>query len=64
MLKVSRYGYYKFISSSPSKREEDNKLLLKKIKQIHSASRETYGSPRIHAALLLGFSHIFGPNWP
>lgn len=53
MLKVSRNGYYKFISSPPSTREEENKLLLTKIKLIHAKSRETYGSPRIHATLLL-----------
>ena len=29
-------------------------MLLKQIRQIHSESRETYGSPRIHAELTLG----------
>ena len=53
MLNVSRNGYYKFMRSSPSKREEENKSLLTKIKLIHAKSRETYGHPRIHAALLL-----------
>ena len=53
MLNVSRHGYYKFICSTPSKREEKNKSLLIKIKLIYAKSRKTYGSPRIHAALLL-----------
>ena len=53
MLNVSRHGYYKFIRSTPSTREEKNKCLLTKIKRIHAKSRATYGSPRIHAALLL-----------
>lgn len=53
MLNVSRNGYYKFLHSSPSKREEENNLFLVKIKRIHAKSRETYGSPRIHAALQL-----------
>jgi transposase InsO family protein len=53
MLNVSRHGYYKFIRSTPSKRAEKNKSLLTKIKLIHAKSRKTYGSPRIHAALLL-----------
>lgn len=51
MLNVSRNGYYKFLRSSPSKRAEENKSLLTKIKLIHVKSRETYGSPRVHAAL-------------
>jgi putative transposase len=53
MLHVSRNGYYKFLRSAPSKRTEENKSLLGKIKRIHAESRETYGSPRVHAALKL-----------
>lgn len=53
MLNVSRTGYYKYLRSPLSKREEKNKLLLAKIKLIHAKSRETYGSPRVHAALKL-----------
>jgi len=29
-------------------------MLLKQIRQIHEESRETYGSPRVHAELVLG----------
>ena len=53
LLKVSRNGYYQFLRTPESKREEENNALLTKIKRIHTKSRETYGSPRIHAALQL-----------
>jgi putative transposase len=33
---------------------QENELLLKQIEQIHVDSRETYGSPRVHAELTLG----------
>ena len=48
---VSRSGYYQFIKGRLSKRKEENKRLLIKIKACHDASRHTYGSPRIHADL-------------
>lgn len=53
MLNVSRNGYYKFLRSPLSKREGENESLLAKIKLFHAKSRETYGSPRVHAALQL-----------
>jgi transposase InsO family protein len=37
-----------------SPRDQENELLLKHIKRIHADSRETYGSPRVHAELTLG----------
>jgi putative transposase len=48
---VSRSGYYQFIHAKPSRREQEDERLLLKIKAIHQASRQTYGSPRIHAEL-------------
>lgn len=51
VFKVSRSGYYRFISAAPSARGIENKRLLGEIKKIHQASREVYGSPRIHAQL-------------
>lgn len=48
---VSRSGYYRFIKAGLSKRAKENMHLLTKIKAIHADSRQTYGSPRIHAAL-------------
>ena len=54
LLGVSRSGYYEWNNRPPSAREQDNELLLKHITTIHRQSRETYGSPRVHAELTLG----------
>jgi transposase InsO family protein len=51
VFKVSRSGYYRFISASLCNRKQENLRLLKEIKIIHAASRQVYGSPRIHAQL-------------
>ena len=49
---VSRGGYYTWRDRLPSKRTVEDKRLLDKIKKAHKASRETYGSPRIHQVLV------------
>jgi putative transposase len=54
VLNVSRSGYYEWLSRLDSPRAQENKLLLKQIRQIHDESRGTYGSPRVHAELTLG----------
>jgi len=51
VLGVSRSGYYAWIKRGPSCREQENMRLLEKIEHIHQESRETYGSPRIHAEM-------------
>jgi putative transposase len=51
VFKVSRSGYYRFISATPSARRIENMRLLEEIKAIHHGSRQVYGSPRIHAQL-------------
>lgn len=51
MLNVSTSGYYDWRKRQPSQREQANDQLLKAIRQAHEASRQTYGSPRIRAAL-------------
>jgi len=51
LFEISRSGYYRFISAQPSARHKENERLLEKIKAAHQDSRETYGSPRIHAEL-------------
>jgi putative transposase len=38
--------------------EQDNELLLKQIKQVHADSRGSYGSPRVHAELILGLGLV------
>jgi putative transposase len=48
---VSRSGYYQFIKVESSARDKENSRLLEKIKIAHKESRQTYGSPRIHAEL-------------
>jgi putative transposase len=51
MLGVSRSGYYAWRSRSPSKRSREDATLTAKIGEIHRRSRQTYGSPRVHAEL-------------
>ena len=52
-LGVSRSGYYASRARArPSERELRDGELLAKIREIHDASRGTYGSPRVHAQLL------------
>ena len=51
MLEVSRAAYYEWARQIPSARWRSNAALLARIKDIHTASRGTYGSPRVHAQL-------------
>jgi putative transposase len=51
MLGVSRSGYYDWKGRPPSKRNRENDALTETIREIHKRSRETYGSPRVHAEL-------------
>lgn len=54
VLKVSPSGFYEWRSRPPSPRQIADEELLETIRQIHSGSRGTYGSPRVHAELRLG----------
>ena len=53
-FEVSTSGYYDWVNRSthPSPRAQENALLVAQITQIHLASRETYGSPRIQQVLV------------
>jgi putative transposase len=51
VLSVSRSGYYDWRDRPPSRRSQQDVALTAKIYEIHRRSRETYGSPRIHAEL-------------
>ncbi len=51
MLGVPRSGYYRFLKAKPSSRRQDQERLTMKIRSIYEESRQTYGSPRIHAEL-------------
>jgi putative transposase len=50
-LQVSRSGYYAARGRAPSARQERQAVLTAQILEIHTASRETYGAPRVHAEL-------------
>ncbi len=51
MLGVSRSGYYGWRDRPPSDRDRADAALTQRIREIHRRSRQTYGSPRIHAKL-------------
>ena len=51
LLEVSRCGYYEFLNREISKRNVENQELIEELKKVHKDSRETYGSPRVHAKL-------------
>ena len=51
VLGVSTSGYYAWRKAKPSNRAQGDERLKRQIGHIHSASRGTYGVPRIHAEL-------------
>ena len=50
-VEVSKSGYYAWQKRPASERATENALLLARIRVIHDVSDQTYGSPRITAAL-------------
>ena len=52
-LEVSRSGFYAWLKrqGSESPKQRRDRELTERILRIHAESRETYGSPRIHAVL-------------
>lgn len=50
-FKVSQSGYHAWITRALSERRKDEGRLVSLIEKIHLGSRQTYGSPRIHAVL-------------
>jgi transposase InsO family protein len=51
VLGVSSSGFYAWQDREPSMREQENAALVIDIRQVYDHSRQTYGSPRIHAEL-------------
>ena len=51
VLGVSKSGFYTWLKRLTSPRAKLNTVLLEEIKAVHEASRGSYGSPRVAAAL-------------
>jgi putative transposase len=49
VLGVSRSGYYAWQGRAASARAQADAAVTARITALHEASRQTYGSPRIHA---------------
>jgi putative transposase len=54
VLEVSRSGFHAWAVRKPSARAREDQRLLARIREIHQLNRCVYGSPRIHAELVLG----------
>ena len=53
VLEVSRSGFHAWATRKPSARQREDDRLIERIKQIHQANRGVYGSPRVHAELVM-----------
>lgn len=51
VLQVSPSGFYDWLKRKPSPRSRANAALSQRIRQVHEASRQTYGYLRVHAEL-------------
>jgi transposase InsO family protein len=58
LLGVSRQGYYAYAKRPPSARLKRDKCLQERVRQIYEDSDGTYGSPRVHEALLQDGEHV------
>jgi transposase InsO family protein len=62
VLDVSSSGYWAWRKREPSTRARANAALTERIVTIHTASRQTYGAPRVHAELAAGGTRC-GRKW-
>jgi len=58
VLGVSHSGYYDWRERAPSARAMCNAVLTEKIREVHKASDETYGMPRVRAQLRMNGEHV------
>ncbi|HXQ20020.1 MAG TPA: IS3 family transposase [Acidimicrobiales bacterium] len=54
VMKVSTSGFYAWRANPISERDWDDAVLTNTVFDIHQMSRRSYGSPRVHAELVLG----------
>lgn len=62
VLEVSESGFYGWRNRPPSTRSIRHAWLTDMIRQVHTASRGTYGAPRVHAELTMGYGITVGHN--
>jgi putative transposase len=60
VLGVSRSGFHAWQSRPPSARALEDERLTERIREIHTENRRVYGSPRIHAELVLADGERIG----
>jgi putative transposase len=53
VLGVSRSGFHAWAKRAPSARAREDARLTERIAEIHELNRRVYGSPRIHAELIM-----------
>ncbi len=58
LLKVSRSGFYAWLSRPKSPRALSDEVLTEQIRGAFEANRNVYGSPRIHTELADGGVHV------
>ncbi|MEM9317074.1 MAG: IS3 family transposase [Pseudomonadota bacterium] len=52
LYEVSSSGYYAWRTRPDSRRLQEDRRLIERIKAVHQESHQTYGSPRVHQALV------------